>query len=174
MAWSFRLQHTPLPPWREYGAMLTKWRPRRAAACEPAAAASPPGSPPAPCCCAGAPAPGAPAAAGLDEERQAAQAPQLCRHQHQPTSPCSILVPTTSFDEAMQQAAAWACGARGADGADGASMLAPAGRSPVSLLSRSLEPLRRAASTCLPSPPGGHCWWEPRTVKVVPVRRSGP
>lgn len=169
MAWSFKLQQTPLPPWRECGAMLTKWKPRRATACEPAAA-SPPGSPTAHCCCDGAAAP-----AALARQQQ----PQ---EEHLPTSPCSVLATATSLDDALQQAAAWACSTGGActgAGAGSAASLAQAalrsgGRSPVSLLSRSLEPLRRPASTGRPSPPAAHCWWEPRTVKVVPVRRSGP
>lgn len=168
MEHSFKQRGQPLPPWRETGAMLTKWRPRSALLVHDApTGASPPGSPPAPCCCGGAgaaagcggrPAPEPVRGLGSADLQQAA----------------ALLACCTSTDATM--------GSGPSSGASsGAGTAAPTtptaipGAPRASLLSRSLERagLRKPSTPHQGAPAAwagfASNWYEPRTVVV---RRS--
>lgn len=173
MEWSFKHQGQALPPWRETGAMMTKWRPRAPQADKPAGG-SPAGSPPAACCCQAGPA----AATGC------------CGGGLR--SPNSVVGAAGTFDAVLQRAALTACNLGSNRSApstpthqgDGQVAHAhPAASLPhlarrTSLLSRSLEAAGvRRMSTPAPShlaapSSSGADWWQPRTHVVRPVRRS--
>lgn len=153
MELSFKTLGQALPPWREAAAMLTKW-PTHDALLAPLAAdcSDPPtpGSPAPPCrCCDGDPAAAAAAACGRE-----------------PLSPCSVLDADGKaiFDGSNPTSPM----AHRSD--SGAGVRATA--RPQSLLSRSLETLRRSPSADAARRLAAHerCWWEqPRTIVV---RRS--
>lgn len=195
MEWSFKQQGQALPPWREHGAMLTKWQPRadapqqqcsspRAAGNGSAAA----GSPPAACCCQD---------GGVGKQGMGAPGGGRCCEQRSPSSVLPGTAPTPFMGgyyrtDLRQSAAPLSCNSASAL-ADQRRQQAQPSAAPGqrrSLLSRSLEAagLRRAARTP-PAPlplhyspwagggatsnggivPPASSWWEPRTHVV---RRS--
>ncbi|PRW18304.1 Translation initiation factor IF-3 [Chlorella sorokiniana] len=155
MEHSFKQRGQPLPPWRETGAMLTKWRPQRTPLRDAAVGASPPGSPPAPCCCGGAGIAGNCGGLGAADLQQAA----------------ALLACCTSNGSAARSPGASSGASSGAPTTPTAIPSGPR----ASLLSRSLERagLRRKPSLqhqgTSPAWGGAANWHEPRTVVV---RRS--
>ena len=164
MEWSFRQLGQALPPWRETAATLSKWR-AQPQPDVPASEALPPGSPPAPCrCC-------------CDTAADARTAAAACGGR-QPRSPCSVLGTASSggFEAAAQAAVEAALTDRRACSTPTSPMACGGGAGQaavrrMSLLSRSLESMRReAALTAQRQPAADPSWWQPRTVVVV--RRS--
>ena len=168
MEHSFKQRSQPLPPWREAGAMLTKWRPRRTLLRNVAAGgSSPPASPPAPCCCGGA---GATGNCGGLGQLPAGRLNAADLQQAAALLACC----TSNRATAMAGGASSDASSSAGSGAPTTPTSIPAGPR-ASLLSRSLERagLRRKPSLQhqLAPPPwaGGANWDEPRTVVV---RRS--
>lgn len=185
MAWSFKEAMLALPPWREQGAMLSKWRVAGSApgSCSPCT--SPRAAPAASCCCCcqGQDRVG-PAGPKLHAHDVAAVAAELAAGQR---SPCSVVAgdaPLPYFGSSADcQDLASRSSSTPLTPTHCLGSAAAAARVPtrVSLLSQSLEAagmparLQRAASGVAPR----HHWWEartgheqPRTITVV--RRSAP
>lgn len=167
MEHSFKQRGQSLPPWREAGAMLTKWRPRRTPLRDAVAGASPPGSPPAPCCCGGV------GAAGKCGGPAAMPAGGLGAADLQQAA--ALLACCTSKGAAMGRSGS-SCASSGASSGAPTTPTAIPGAPRASLLSRSLERagLRRKPSlqhqVAPPAWAGAATnWYEPRTVVV---RRS--